>query len=62
MKSLFLFFMNVSVKDCLIYLDQQGWSELIDPRWEQDVIKELKTRFPNLKDEVLKETLDVVIY
>lgn len=54
--------MDVSVKDCLIYLDQQGWSELIDPRWEQDIIKELKTQFPNLKDKILKETLDVVIY
>ena len=35
----------------LTYLDQQGWSELIDERWKKDVHNELKNKFPDMSNE-----------
>ena len=35
----------------LTYLDQQGWSELIDERWKKDVYNELKNKFPDMSNE-----------
>ena len=49
------------VSDCLRYLDKAGWSELIDSRWEEDVVKELKHNFPNISDEVIEKVLELVL-
>ena len=35
----------------LTYLDQQGWSELIDERWKKDVYNELKNKFTDMSNE-----------
>ena len=43
----------IEVNKCLRYLDNAGWSDLIDSRWEDDVVKELKHNFPNVSDEVI---------
>ena len=40
----------IEVNKCLRYLDNAGWSDLIDSRWEEDVVKELKHNFPNISD------------
>lgn len=49
------------VREGLLYLQEQGWSELIDSRWRNDVIKEIKTRLPNISDEDLNEILNLVL-
>ena len=51
----------ITVRDCLLYLEQQGWSDLIDSRWEKDVIEELTNKFPDVSDDILKEVLLVVL-
>ena len=50
------------VQQALLWLDDEGWSELIDPRWTLEVYHELQTSKLNLKDEDIRETLDIVIY
>lgn len=51
----------VSVRDCLLYLEEKGWSELIDARWKQLVTKELTNEFPNITDNIIEEVLKIVI-
>lgn len=49
------------VKDCLLYLEEEGWSELIDERWKNDVIDILKKRFPELNDITLEYILKIIL-
>ena len=51
----------IEVNKCLRYLDNAGWSDLIDSRWEEDVVKELKHNFPNVSDEVIEKVLELVL-
>ena len=49
------------VREGLLCLQEQGWSDLIDSRWRDDVIKEIKRRLPNISDEDLNEILNLVL-
>jgi len=49
------------VREGLLCLQEEGWSDLIDSRWKDDVIKEIKTRIPNISDEDLNEILNLVL-
>ena len=49
------------VREGLLCLQEQGWSDLIDSRWRDDVIKEIKSRLPNISDEDLNEILKLVL-
>lgn len=49
------------VREGLLCLQEEGWSDLIDSRWRDDVIKEIKTRIPNISDEDLNEILNLVL-
>ena len=49
------------VREGLLCLQEQGWSDLIDSRWRDDVIKEIKERLPNISDEDLNEILKLVL-
>ena len=49
------------VREGLLCLQEQGWSDLIDSRWRDDVIKEIKGRLPNISDEDLNEILKLVL-
>ena len=49
------------VREGLLCLQEQGWSDLIDSRWRDDVIKEIKERIPNISDEDLNEILKLVL-
>lgn len=51
----------IEVNKCLRYLDNAGWSDLIDSRWEENVVKELKHNFPNISDEVIEKVLELVL-
>ena len=53
---------EVTVKDVLEFLDESGWSELIDSRWERELTKEIFNKFPNITQEVLDKTLKIVIW
>ena len=49
------------VREGLLCLQEEGWSDLIDSRWKDDVIKEIKGRLPNISDEDLNEILNLVL-
>lgn len=49
------------IKEILEYLDDSGWSELIDSRWKDDVIRDIKLKFPDVNEETLKEVLKVTL-
>ena len=51
----------VQVAKCLEHLEAAGWTELIDNRWEDDVVKELKTKFPELPENIIEEVLNLVL-
>lgn len=42
-------------------LEKAGWTDLIDSRWKDEVIKELKV-VPDITDEEIQEILDVVLW
>ena len=49
------------VREGLLCLQEEGWSDLIDSRWRDDVIKEIKSRIPNISDTDLNEILNLVL-
>ena len=49
------------VSKCLQYLEEAGWTELIDSRYENQVTDELMKQFPNISDEVLTRVLNLVL-
>ena len=49
-------------REVLLFLETKGWSELIDPRWTNLLINEIKEKFPNIKDEEINDILSIVIY
>lgn len=51
----------VQVAKCLEYLNEAGWTELIDSRFEEDVVKELKNKFPDLPENIIEEVLNLVL-
>lgn len=54
--------MKTQLQEYLKLLHDTGWSDLIDSRWEEDVIKIIKDYDSNAKDEDIKEVLKLVIY
>jgi hypothetical protein len=50
------------VQEYLQLLQDTGWSELIDSRWEEDVVRTIKGHDSHAKDEDIKEVLKLVIY
>lgn len=51
----------VEVSKCLQYLEDAGWSDLIDSRYELQVTDELMKQFPNITDDVLVRVLNLVL-
>ena len=50
------------IQEYLQLLQDTGWSELIDSRWEEDVIRTIKGHDSNAKDSDIREVLKLVIY
>ena len=50
------------VQEYLQLLQDTGWSELIDSRWEEDVIRTIKEHDSNAKDSDIRKVLKLVIY
>ena len=53
--------MQYEIKDILLFLEQNGWSELVDNRWEQQVREEILTEYPDLDVETLNKVLELVL-
>ena len=50
-----------AINECLQYLEDAGWSDLIDSRYENQVTEALTKQFPNISDEVLVRVLNLVL-
>ena len=50
------------ISQVLHYLLEQGWSELIDPRWENDVRKEITKKFTEINEDTLNYIIKLVLY
>lgn len=50
------------VSDVLNYLEDKGWSELIDKRWEKEVKTEILKKYPQIDEDTLKYVLELVLY
>ena len=42
--------------------EEDGWSDLIDDRWKDEVYERLKKRFPEMTEEEWKVLADLVFY
>ena len=49
------------VSKALIFLENEGWSDLIDKKWKKEIIKTLKNNFPDMDKETLEHVLDCVL-
>lgn len=49
------------VKNILLLLEQNGWSDLIDSRWEQQVREEILTAYPDIDIDTLDKVLEIVL-
>lgn len=45
----------------LQYLEDAGWTEIIDARFERQLIREILFVFPNISKQLLEEVLDLVL-
>lgn len=46
----------------LIYLEEDGWSEMIDSRWKEEVRETLAAKFPDMTDDEWCQISDVVFW
>lgn len=53
---------KIDIRKYLLHLDNEGWSELIDSRWEKEVKQTLLTRFPQMTEEEWKHVSKVVFW
>jgi hypothetical protein len=49
------------VREAIIYLDDLGWSELIDPRWENEVTDILTVKFPNITEKEIEKIFETIL-
>ena len=49
------------VRDILIYLETQGWTEIIDERLESKVKEDILKGFPNIDKDTLNYVLNLII-
>lgn len=50
-----------STRIILEYLQEIGWSDLIDSRWRDKVTEDIRSEFPQVDDETLEEVLKTVL-
>ena len=49
------------ISTILLYLSEIGWSDLIDSRWRDDVIRDIKEKFPKVPNSIIEHILEVVL-
>lgn len=42
-------------------MQEIGWSDLIDSRWRNKVIEDIRLEFPQVDNEILEEVLKTVL-
>ena len=52
----------MNIAEALLFLENLGWSELIDPRWTIKVKNDLLKYNPKLSNEEINYILNIVIY
>jgi len=55
-------FRNMDIQKYLQFLDDEGWSELIDERWKNEVKQLLTLKFPEMTLEEWNEIVDVLFW
>jgi len=53
---------NMDIRKYLQFLDDEGWSELIDERWKNEVKQLLTLKFPEMTLEEWNVIVDVVFW
>lgn len=53
-------YQKMDIRKYFQFLDDEGWSELIDERWKDEVKQLLISRFPEMTVEEWNEIADVV--
>lgn len=53
---------RLDISKYLKYLDEDGWSELIDERWKEKVRQTLLAKFPDMRDEEWIQIFEVVFW
>lgn len=51
---------RLDIRKYLICLYEDGWSELIDSRWKDEVMETLLANFPNMTNEEWEQISSVV--
>lgn len=52
----------MGIRRYLQFLDDEGWSELIDERWKDEVKQQLTSKFPEMTKEDWNEIARVVFW
>ena len=55
-------FRNMDIQKYLQFFDDEGWSELIDERWKNEVKQLLTLKFPEMTLEEWNEIVDVLFW
>ena len=45
----------------LKYLNKLGWSDLIDEKWAKEIEWTIKSKFPDISNELLQKILNIII-
>ena len=53
---------EIDIRKYLLFLDDEGWSELIDERWKGEVKQLLTSKFPGMTLEEWNEIVNVVFW
>ena len=46
----------------LLFLEKEGWSDMVDKRWEGIIRESLTNEFPYIDEQSLNEIIDVIIW
>lgn len=49
------------ISEVLCYLEEIGWADLIDSRYKDYVISDIRSKFPNISPKDLQKVLDLVL-
>lgn len=53
---------RIGIRKYLLYLEEDGWSELIDSRWKEKVRETLIAKFPDMTENEWSLISDVVFW
>lgn len=48
-------------QEILQYLQNEGWSDLIDSRWKNELKEMIKIKFPEVDDPLLEEVFTIIL-